>query len=914
MPRRLGFVRLGLFQQPLLFIAISLICGLLFAARSQFSIRSWLFFGVISWLLASTGLWSGRSDRMIIALLLSGCFAVGGALWRINQADIRDDRVRKLFERRELRVDEPVELVGTLNVSPELAPDRIYLSIAVERVATFGRERAASGSVLVVVPFSNEESRIEYDSLNLDYGTRVRMLGHLSNRHGYRNPGAPDFDEMLEHRGYDATGWVKSPLLFERLGEGPRSRLLATLYRIRARALTRILRSFKQPASGILAASLFGNRYFLSRDTAETFRAGGTFHLLVISGLHVAVIAMIVLWLTRYLISSRIARYTIVMALMWAYALMVGAQPAITRSVVMLTIALIGQSIFRTAAGANTLAASAIALLVWQPRDLFNPAFQLSFLTVLIMVVLTAPLYRRFRQIGDWQPSAATPYPPVVSKPVKWCAEILFWNESEFRREMQESRVRFRLNKARAALSLNERRLQGAFASIAITILTTTGIQIGLLPLMIELFHQVSIVALIANVIEGALVLALMAAGAIYLVIHAVVGEMAMILSGAVNWLGMLTVKSCQPLLAWKRSSLRVPDFGELSALISILYFLAAALLIIVINEWNPLRKGDELKEEKQHQIGRAIALTSTLTIVVLGWLLIAHPFAHRYDPGRMSMTFLDVGQGDGMLISFPRGSLMLLDAGGRPSFHARRGGEEEEEEPFVEDRMGIAEAAVMPFLWRQGIKRLDWIVASHGDNDHVEGFAEIVRCFEVGAALKGPSSGLHDFPSIFDHAVRDSNLTLRVVRRGDAIEVDGVRIEVLSPFAGLNEMRMSDNNGSLVLKLSFGNRRFLLTGDIEKDAEARLVASGTDLRADVLKVAHHGSRTSSSAGFLERVKPQHAVISAANPSPFGHPHPEVLARLRETGASIWQTGLCGAITVSTDGDDLRVDSFVRCE
>jgi competence protein ComEC len=913
MPRRLSFVRLSLFQQPLLFIAISFICGLLFAARSQLPLRFWILFSVISWLLASTGLWGGCSDRMIISLLFLGCFAVGGTLWSINQADIRDDRVRKLFERSELRVDEPVELVGTLNVSPELAPDRIYLSISVERVATLGRERSASGSVQVVVPFRNDESRIEYDSLNLDYGTSVRLLGHLSNRHGYRNPGAPDFDEMLEYRGYDATGWVKSPLLLERLGERSRSRVLSLLYRVRARAITQILRSFKQPASGILAASLFGNRYFLSRETAETFRAGGTFHLLVISGLHVAAMAMIVLWLTQYLIRSRTVRYAIVLALVWAYASMVGAQPAITRSVVMLTIALIGQSIFRTAAGANTLAASAIALLAWQPRDLFNPAFQLSFLTVLIMVVLTAPLYQRFKQIGGWQPSAATPYPPCVPKPVKWCAEVLFWRENEFRREMKESRVRFRLNKALVSLSLNEMRLQGAFASISMTILTTTGVQIGLLPLMINLFHQVSVVAPIANVIEGALVLALMIAGAVYLVIHAVIGEMAMILTGAVNWLGKLTVKSCQPLLAWKRSSFRVPDFGELSALIFTLYFLAAALLIIVISEWNPLRKGDDIKEERRHQIGRTLASTSTLAILVLGWLLIAHPFAHTYDRGRLSVTFLDVGQGDGMLISFPRGSLMLLDAGGRSSFHARDGGEEEGE-PFVEDRIGIAEAAVMPFLWRQGIKRLDWIVASHGDNDHVEGFAEIVQCFEVGAALKGPSSDPRVYPSTFDHAVRDANLPLHIVRRGDAIEIDGVTIEVLSPFAGLNEVHMSGNNGSLVLKISFGNRHVLLTGDIEKEAEARLVASETDLRADVLKVAHHGSRTSSTAGFVERVKPLHAVISAANPSPFGHPHPEVLARLRETGASIWQTGHCGAITVSTDGDDLRVDSFVRCK
>ena len=124
----------------------------------------------------------------------------------------------------------------------------------------------------------------------------------------------------------------------------------------------------------------------------------------------------------------------------------------------------------------------------------------------------------------------------------------------------------------------------------------------------------------------------------------------------------------------------------------------------------------------------------------------------------------------------------------------------------------------------------------------------------------------------------------------------------------------MSDNNESMVLRITFGDRRFLLTGDIEKEAEARLVESKIDLRADVLKVAHHGSKTSSTIEFLERVNPRHAVISVAGHSPFGHPHAEALARLRATNARIWRTSECGAITISTDGSDLRVETFVKCE
>ncbi|MCI0390370.1 MAG: ComEC/Rec2 family competence protein [Acidobacteria bacterium] len=909
MPRRLSFTRLGVLQHPLLFVAISFICGMLLAAEQQISVRHWVIFFAIAWLAASTVLWMNRSNLLVALVSMFACFAAGGALWALSEAGICENSVRRLFERGLLKMDEPIEVWGFLIAAPELAPDRIYLSVAVERVSTLGRQLSASGVVQIVVPFSDYESRLEYDSLALDYGMRLRLLGNLSNRRSYRNPGAPDFDRLLEHRGYDATGWVKSPLLIERAGEAKHYRILSQLYRIRARALAIILRHFTQPASGILAAALFGNRYFLARDAAETFRAGGTFHLLVISGLHVAMLAFVALWLAKYLSNSRFIQFTLVLALMWAYALMVGAQPAITRSVVMLSIVLIGQLIFRTSAGANTLATAAIVLLAWQPRDLFNPGFQLSFLTVLMIVVFTGPIYTRLKKVGEWQPSALTPYPPRVTNLVKQFAEMLFWDETKFREEMNAARIRYRLEKARAARWLNEMRLQKALAWIVVTIFTTTGVQVGLLPLMVMQFHRVSIISPVTNVIEGALIFVLMIAGTVYLVIHSIIGGIALKLAGAVNALGVLTVGSCKPLLVWRGASLRVPDFGESSTLIFVLYFLAVLVLIILINEWNPLRKGDDPSAGRRRVAGRALTIISSLTIIILSLLLILHPFKHHYDRGRLSITFLDVGQGDAMLVTFPEGSLMMLDAGGRPGFGARNESEEGEE-VFVEDRIGIAEAAVMPYLWRRGIKRLDWIVASHGDADHVEGFAELVRSFETAHVLRGPSSR----PDAFSHIFDQTKPTLQIIKRGDAFEIDGARVEAISPFAEANEPPLSNNNGSLVLKIRYGARSFILTGDIEKEAEARLVAAGGDLCADVLKVAHHGSKTSSTFEFLDKVRPRHAVISAASPSPYGHPHRDVLSRLRGAGARIWQTGACGAITISTDGRDLRVETFVKCE
>lgn len=910
MPRRLSFTRLSLSEQPLTFLSLAFIGGLFLAAHSPFAIRGWFITVLLWWLAAGACLLKRQAAAMF--LLFGGCFAVGGLLWAINEASIGQNRVRRLFERGELRADEPIEITGTLNISPELAPDRIYLSLEVESCATLGKAFRAAGAVQIVVPFNEqEEARREYDQLALDYGARIRLLGSLRDKGGYRNPGAPDFDEMLEYRGYDASGWVKSPLLIERLGEGRRSAILAWLYRFRARAIADCLRSFKQPASGILTAALFGNRYFLSRGTAELFRAGGTFHLLVISGLHIAMIALVVLWLARRLSRLPWVQYALVMTVMWAYALMVGAQPSVTRAVVMLSIALIGQLLFRASLGANTLAASAIVLLAWQPRDLFNPAFQLSFLTVLMIVVFAAPLYQRLKRIGEWQPSAATPYPPRVPKAVRWAAEVLFWNEREFRREMAEAHVRFRLQKSRAARWLNRWRLQPALAWIAVTLFTTTAVQAGLLPLMLVHFHRASVVSPIANVVEGVLVSCLMLLGSVYLLIEAIIGAAALRLAGVVNAFGALTVKAGEPLLAWRKASVRVPDWGESEAIVFAVYFAAVLLLIILVNEWNPFTKGDQPNDATRKQVGRIVVAAASGLLVILAGLLIVHPFAPEFERGRLSVTFLDVGQGDSMLLTFPQGRLMLLDSGGKITFGELEDAEDNEE-VFIEDRIGIAEAAVMPYLWHLGIKRLDWIAASHADADHVEGFAEITRSFEIGQALRAEAAS----PVLdrFDQAVAAAGLPMRRLKRGEALEVDGARIEVLSPVGYEESRALSDNNQSLVLRVSFGERSFLLTGDIEKAAEARLVSDVADLRADVLKVAHHGSRTSSTVEFLDRVNPQHAVISAAYPSVFGHPHPEVIEGLRERNARIWQTSQCGAITISTDGHDLRVQTFVKCE
>lgn len=901
MPRRLTFTRLAAGEQPLFYLTICFAGGILASAEIPIPIVVWMTGAGICRALATVDL------RRASLLLGAAFFLLGGALERCERLSVGEDRVRRLVETGLIRIDEPVEVWGRLSEMPEPAPDRIYLLVQVSRISTSGREQTASGVVRLVVPFGDPEERREYDRLALEAGDGLRIYCHLRRAGGFRNPGVRPFDLWLDERNLDAAGSIKSPLLIEKVQNDGSPTILAPLHRFRAASVSAILRRIPQPTSGLLVAALFGNRHFIDRRLGESFRAGGTFHLLVISGLHVTLIAAFLYGIVSRLIRSLVLRQTLVLATIWAYAVMVGAQPAVTRAAWMLSVALLARLLWRESAGPNALAAAAMALLVYSPQELFNPGFQLSFLTVAMIVMVSGPVYLRLKAIGEWRPTEITPWPPQAPRWLKFTAEILFWNERRFRREMRRSAIRYRLEKTSAAAWAAALHLQTPLVWIATTLLTTLVVQIGMLPMTIALFHRISLSAPAANLAEAVLVLAAMAAGGLFLLAHFCLPQASAAMVGVNDWIGRRVLSVGEVLAGPPGANLVAPDHGMAALFIYPIFFLVVCIFIRLLDGWNPMRIHDA------RRLRRRVSIVALVLMLCVALLLIVPP-STRFERGRLSVTFLDVGQGDAIVIAFPHGQIMLLDSGGRPSFGPSMTGTDDGEPGFIEDRPGVGQLAVAPFLWHRGVRRIDYLAASHGDADHVGGFAEIARLFRFGKAICAAMEARDPFPAEVQTVTRHRDRW----QRGDRIRIDGATIDVLSPFAGNNAegagIRQSSNDRSLVLRLQFGTRRFLLTGDIERESEARLVAAGEDLRADILKVAHHGSRTSTTAGFLSRVGPEIAVISVAAPSPFGHPHPEVMTRLKQAGAKILKTSDCGAITISTDGSDLKLETFTKCE
>jgi competence protein ComEC len=703
----------------------------------------------------------------------------------------------------------------------------------------------------------------------LAYGQQVEIEGRLRTPHNFNNPGSFDYAAYLARQTIYWTATMTRGSTPTVLPGRCGPQFLALVYSLRTFALDRLERLYQGDsyATGMMQAILIGETSGIQRVWTENFRSTGTFHALVISGVHVTVLAGVLLFLLRLCAIPELPALALTAVGAWLYALVSGLSAPVVRAAGGFSLFLVARFLFRRTRVMNLLAAITIVYLVWDPNQLFDPSFQLSFLSVAAIGALASPLLeprivplaRGMRSISDL---AFDPHldPRVTQARVelRLVAEtICLWTR------VPQAWIE-------AALALTVRLV---LFGVEMAVISTV-IQIGLALPIAEYFHRVSLTGISANLLICPVMEAVVPLGfaAIFTNWH---------------WVAALTgalLKFSARVADWHAGiepSWRVPD-PPLWLAVSF----AAALVWLCGAGTLACRR---LPSRRVH-VTKAVPF---VLVLLLFTLLLWQPWAAPTKKGILELTSIDVGQGDSLLLTFPQGKRMLIDGGGILQFGRVR-----------KSNLDIGEDVVSSYLWNRGIRSLDVVVATHAHQDHIGGLPAVLDNFRPKELWTGAN------PSA-DLSARASRLGARVIAKqaGEAFDYSGASIEILSPPPDYLSAKIG-NNDSLAFRICYGSRTFLLTGDMERPMEGLLLGGEHPLDADVLKVGHHGSRTSTIPPFLEAVSPYVAIISAGYENSFGHPHPDVVNRLTARHTAILRTDQDGLISVSTDGRHLWFDEM----
>jgi competence protein ComEC len=721
-----------------------------------------------------------------------------------------------------------MEIQGMVAEEPDIRDRHCLLTFSASEITVNGEKEELSGTALIRVP--------RYPTYH--YGDALKVTGELE---------TPLQFEDFDYKSYLARQGIYSLIYYpgvEVLDRGQGFKPLQWIYSLRERLSASLARALPEPPGSLAQAILLGLRGNIPDSLYETFSRTGTAHLLAISGLHISIIIAMFLSFGILVFGRRRSIYIwLTLVLTWLYALLAGMHPPIIRAAIMGSLFLIAEYLGRQRSAIIALAFAAAVMVGVQPHLLWTVSFQLSFLAMAGLILL----YPYFQAWG---------------------------------------------RKGIASLFGSKERIAAVGNIITDGFAATLAAIVAVGPLIAYNFGVVSLVALPATFFSlPALPFIIVLAALV-----AFVGLLTSLVAQILGWLAWLflsyLILVVQGFDALPHSSLEVTN-------VSIWYiwgyYAILAVVIAIVNYRNKLASFSSRLTSGIRKVTAGIPkprLGFSIKWLILPLLIVAilvWSVALPMPDGKLHVSFLDVGQGDAILIQTTNGQDILIDGGPDPQ------------------KINLELSKKLPF-WDRTI---DLVVCTQPHADHVTGLVEVLQRYKVNKVLEPGVSYNSSIYQEWLNVVEDKGIECYVARAGQEIDLGSeIEIEVLNPPEQLFEETSHDvDNNGVVLRLAWGKVSFLFTADIREEAEFELIWQRANLRSTVLKAAHHGSGTSTISQFLAAVDPEVAVISVGADNTFGHPSPEVTERLidRLGEDNVYRTDEDGTIEFITDGESLWV-------
>jgi competence protein ComEC len=816
-------------------------------------------------------LWRITFQIAALAITLTAWVALGFFALQTQQARRPNNLVSQLVESGVIDSKLPMRWCGILRENAETLPWGTRFDVDLQSVRLSGQNVNVSGGLRATY-FGEDVTR----AASLLAGDRVELLAQAHLPRNFKDPGAFDTRAELARQNIYLTASLRSLELVNQIpGSPPTTRHY--LARLRASLLDRVDTLFvgAPQQAAVLRAMLLGDRSFIDNEVSDSFIKTSSYHVLVIAGLHVAALAAFVVWFCKRLHMGRLGSSAASLVVLLAYLAIVQDRTPILRATIMAAIYLLGRAFFRRVDILHAASLAAFLILFFRTDEIFDPSFHFSFLAIGVIGGIALPLLERtaeplrqsLKQIGDMtRDHSFTPKLAQLRLDMRTVSATL---ANVLPAPLRARAANITTAPVRASLLLIE------------TFVISAVIQLGLTPLLVEGFHRIAIVGLIANIpavlLTGIIVPLGFAAVVISFISHslgrilaAFVGKIVSLLLYLINWF----------------SGSRLVNFRVPSYPIWLLITFAVALLALAASLRSRFRP---------IQWAAVAALASCVVIIAI------HPFAPNLPRDRLELTVLDVGQGDSLFLATPDGHTMLIDGGGGTGPITIRG---------VRTHYDVGEEVVSRYLWSRGITHLDVVALTHAHEDHLEGLFAVLQNFRVAELWVGHDVASTNYRRLLQVA-RAHGTKIVHLEAGNAFSWGTAHGTVLWPDSD-SEVLDATNDDSVVLRVEYGTQSLLLTGDIERPVERALIGTGLQLQSAFLKVPHHGSSTSSTEPFLALVQPKFAAISVGENNAFNHPTAVALGQLRDSGAQIFRTDHDGAITVTTDGQSERVATYAQ--